>query len=223
MGTIMRPTTERQQAILDFVQRYLADQGFPPTLREIGEAVGLTNVSAVRGHVAALEKKGYLVKNPDKARSIRLVDVPSLLSRFKKKLHEVARTDQGVLHQVVYAIGLAAREPKTRFTGPLKTRLEAALDHRASEHGWKFVRKQIEDDHIILVICVWPNHSPEAVVSRVRHACEAAIRREQKGLLPPRRLWAKGYVVTTNPDQIDALMEQFLKEMRMRTEVVHSV
>ena len=223
VGNIMRPTTERQQAILDFVRQYLAEHGFPPTLREIGEALGLANVSAVRGHLAALEKKGYIVKNPDKARSIRLVDVPSLLSRFKKKLHEVARTDEGVLHQILYGIGLATREPKIRFTGPLRTRLEAALDHRASEHGWEFVRKQIENDHIILVIRVWPNHSPEAVVSRVRHACEAAIRREQKALLLHRRLWAKGYVVTTNPDQLDTLMEQFLQETKPRTEAVHPV
>ena len=82
----MRPTTERQQAILDFVQQHLADHGFPPTLREIGEALGLAHVSAVRGHLAALEKKGYIVKDPDKARSdaasqVPLDDMEALLRR----------------------------------------------------------------------------------------------------------------------------------------------
>lgn len=217
MSIIQPPTTERQQAILEFMQRYLAEHGFPPTLREIGESQGLTNVSAVRGHLAALEKKGYIVKQPDKARSIRLVNSPSLLSRFKKKLHQFAKTDEGVLHQVVYGIGLATRDLKVRFVGPIRTRIEAALDRRAAEHGWEYVRKRIEGDRIVLTVRVWPNHSPIAVASRIRHACEAAIRRERKGLLPPRHLWARGYVVTTNPDQLDALVEQFIEEMRPRT------
>jgi hypothetical protein len=217
MSILPRPTTERQQAILEFMQRYLAEHGFPPTLREIGESQGLTNVSAVRGHLAALEKKGYIVKQPDKARSIRLVNPPSLLSRFKKKLHQFAKTDEGVLHQVVYGIALATRDLKARFVGPIRTRVEAALDRRAAEHGWEYVRKQIESDRIFLAVRVWPNHSPEAVASRIRHACEGAVRRERKGLLPPRNLWARGYVVTTQPDQLDALAEQFIEEMRPQT------
>lgn len=219
----MRPPTERQQTILDFVRTYLTEHGFPPTLREIGESLGLPNVSAVRGHVAALEKKGYIVKHPDKARSIRLVDAPSFLSRFKKKLHQVARTDEGVLHQVVYGIGMAIRDPRIRFAGPLKARIEAALRHRTSEHGWELSRMQIEDNYVVLVIRVWPNHAPDAVIARVRHACEAAIRRERRGLLPGRRPWAKGYVVTTNPDQLDELMKQFLEETRQRTGTAHPV
>lgn len=72
----MRPLTPKQQAILDFVGEFSRDRGFAPSLREIGEAVGLTNVSAVRGHVAALEKKGCLRKEPDQPRSISVVTPP---------------------------------------------------------------------------------------------------------------------------------------------------
>ena len=99
----MRPLTPKQQAILDFVGEFSRDHGFAPSLREIGEAVGLTNVSAVRGHVAALEKKGYIAKEADKARSIRFLK-PSPFSAFKRKLHEVFRTDHGVIHRVVLAL-----------------------------------------------------------------------------------------------------------------------
>jgi repressor LexA len=56
----MRPLTPRQQTILDFVGEFSRDRGFAPSLREIGQAVGLTNISAVRGHVVALEKKGRI-------------------------------------------------------------------------------------------------------------------------------------------------------------------
>ena len=50
--------TERQRKVLDFVQGYVDGHGFPPTLREIGDAVGIASLNAVRGHLAALEKKG---------------------------------------------------------------------------------------------------------------------------------------------------------------------
>ena len=53
----VRPLTAKQQKVLDFVDGHCRSRGFPPTLREIGEGVGLANVSAVRGHVTALEKK----------------------------------------------------------------------------------------------------------------------------------------------------------------------
>jgi len=72
----MRPLTPRQQAILDFVSQFSRERGFAPSLREIGQAVGLANTSAVRGHVAALERKGVLRKEPDQPRSISVVTSP---------------------------------------------------------------------------------------------------------------------------------------------------
>lgn len=100
----MRPLTPRQQATLGFVSEFARSRGFAPSLREIGQAVGLANISAVRGHVAALEKKGCLKKEPDQSRSIRVVNSPSLMSRLKRKLHEFARTDQGVLHHLALVV-----------------------------------------------------------------------------------------------------------------------
>ncbi|MHC4570346.1 MAG: LexA family protein, partial [Planctomycetota bacterium] len=94
---------------MEFVVEYLSERGFPPTLREIGDGTGLSNISAVRGHVMALEKKGYIRKDPDKARSIRVLRSPSAFSKLKRQLHEFARTDEGVLHKIVYGVGLATR------------------------------------------------------------------------------------------------------------------
>ena len=57
-GTIsMKPLTSRQKTVLDYVGQHSQERGYPPTLREIGEATGVSNISAVRGHIAALEKK----------------------------------------------------------------------------------------------------------------------------------------------------------------------
>ena len=186
----MKPLTHRQSTILEFVTKYYNRKGYPPTLREIGGGTGLSNISAVRGHIAALEKKGYIKKEPDKARSIRIVHSPSAFSKFKRQLHEFARTDQGVLHKIIYGVALATRKHRHYFVGQQKKWLDKALKRRAVEHGWKFLRKQIEPDHIVLVVEVWPNHSPDLVVSRIRQSGNMMRLRHLKHF-PGKSLWAR--------------------------------
>lgn len=207
----IKPLTDKQRRILNFVRESSAEHGFPPTLREIGEAVGVANVSAVRGHLAAIEKKGYIAKDPDKARSIRIVrePKPSVLSRFKRKLHQFARTDEGVVHRVVYGIVLAARKRRRHFVGRGGEWIVEALDKRATEHGWTFLEKRVQPDHVVLIVEVWPTHSPGRVVSRIRHAGEGLKRRHML-TFPGRRLWAQGYAVTTDLERLDEMAEQFL-------------
>jgi repressor LexA len=65
--------TERQREIYDFVVRYADRQGYPPTVREIGEAVGLASPSTVHAHLANLERAGYLRRDPTKPRALELV------------------------------------------------------------------------------------------------------------------------------------------------------
>jgi repressor LexA len=65
--------TERQREIFDFVVRYADRQGYPPTVREIGEAVGLASPSTVHAHLANLERAGYLRRDPTKPRALELV------------------------------------------------------------------------------------------------------------------------------------------------------
>jgi len=67
--------TPRQQRILDFIARTVRDRGYPPTVREIGEAVGLTSSSSVHAQVANLERMGLLHKDPTKPRAVTL-DAP---------------------------------------------------------------------------------------------------------------------------------------------------
>jgi repressor LexA len=65
--------TKRQQEIFDFIRRYWAKYGYPPTVREIGRAVGLASSSTVHAHLANLEKYGVLRRNPSKPRAIELL------------------------------------------------------------------------------------------------------------------------------------------------------
>ena len=65
--------TKRQQEIFDFIKRYAGRYGYPPTVREIGKAVGLHSSSTVHAHLANLEKSGLLRRDPSKPRAIELL------------------------------------------------------------------------------------------------------------------------------------------------------
>jgi repressor LexA len=66
--------TKRQQEIFDFIKRYSAKYGYPPTVRDIGKAVGLASSSTVHAHLANLEKIGLLRRDPSKPRAIEMLD-----------------------------------------------------------------------------------------------------------------------------------------------------
>jgi repressor LexA len=65
--------TKRQQEIFDYVKRYAGEHGYPPTVRDIGKAIGLTSSSTVHAHLANLEKLGLLRRDPTKPRAIEVL------------------------------------------------------------------------------------------------------------------------------------------------------
>jgi repressor LexA len=65
--------TKRQQEIFDFVKRYAGEHGYPPTVRDIGRAIGLTSSSTVHAHLSNLEKLGVLRRDPTKPRAIEVL------------------------------------------------------------------------------------------------------------------------------------------------------
>jgi repressor LexA len=64
--------TERQRGILNFIESETQQRGYPPSVREIGEAVGLTSTSTVHAHLATLQRLGYLRRDPTKPRAIEV-------------------------------------------------------------------------------------------------------------------------------------------------------
>src|SRR3712207_5650697 len=71
---IGKELTKRQQEIFDFIKSYSASYGYPPTVRDIGKAVGLASSSTVHAHLANLEKAGLLRRDPSKPRALELLD-----------------------------------------------------------------------------------------------------------------------------------------------------
>jgi repressor LexA len=74
----MTDLTPRQRQVLEFIDAEVRRRGYPPSVREIGEAVGLSSSSTVHAHLAALQDKGYLTRDPTKPRAIEVrLDVES--------------------------------------------------------------------------------------------------------------------------------------------------
>jgi repressor LexA len=113
------PLTDRQQKILSFIKRSIQDQGYPPTIREIGEAFGIRSTNGVNDHLKALERKGYLLRGELKSRALSVIEggmpgpqsggrFPSLSPARKPQLAAVPETGQVVEVPVIGKVAAGA-------------------------------------------------------------------------------------------------------------------
>lgn len=72
--TVYPDLSQRQSAILSFIKQMIQKKGYPPSVREIGDAVGLMSSSTVHGHLQTLEDKGYIRRDPTKPRAIEVLE-----------------------------------------------------------------------------------------------------------------------------------------------------
>lgn len=97
--------TKRQQEIFDFIGGYTSDNGYPPTVRDIGKAVGLASSSTVHAHLANLEKLGLLRRDPSKPRAIEVI------GRSVEQAVEGVRNVVGQTHRLPLLGQVAAGPP----------------------------------------------------------------------------------------------------------------
>ncbi|RKD27720.1 SOS-response transcriptional repressor, LexA [Caminicella sporogenes DSM 14501] len=84
--TKQRPNLTKQQSkILNFIKQEIQKKGYPPSVREICEAVGLRSTSTVHGHLTRLERKGYIRRDPTKPRAIEVLNFNRFISENKEK------------------------------------------------------------------------------------------------------------------------------------------
>ncbi len=81
--------TERQQQVLDYIRETVHDRGYPPSVREIGEAVGLSSPSTVHSHLSGLVEAGAIVRDPTKPRAIMIVEDTPVTSDLPDHLRDV--------------------------------------------------------------------------------------------------------------------------------------
>lgn len=98
--------SKRQEQILTFIRESILARGFPPSIREIGEAVDLSSSSTVHSHLRTLETKGYIRRNPAKPRSIQLVDqVPPWRERLTELGLQPEASHEDVVRCLIHGVG----------------------------------------------------------------------------------------------------------------------
>jgi len=155
--------TKRQQEIFDFIKRYSAKYGYPPTVRDIGKAVGLASSSTVHAHLSNLERIGLLRRDPAKPRAIELLD------RAAAGVRGLVRPGLPLVGQVAAEENIEDYVQTPSFAGGedgeylLRVRGDSMRDAGILENDLVVVRSQdVADDGDIVVALV----GDEATVKR---------------------------------------------------------
>lgn len=129
----MQGLTKRQAQTLEYIRQSIEERGYPPTLREIGEYMGIRSTNGVNDHLRALERKGYLRREDMKSRALRLVgEAPEVLA------DEGADTEQSTAGHVPHAA--PSNDSDTLLDIPIVGRVAAGLPILAEEHVIDSVR-----------------------------------------------------------------------------------
>src|SRR5690349_24553749 len=105
----MQGLTQRQAQTLEYIRQSIEERGYPPTLREIGEYMGIRSTNGVNDHLRALERKGYLRREDMKSRALKLVE-ESLPTPVRAPLSEDDIIDVPVLGRVAAGLPLLAED-----------------------------------------------------------------------------------------------------------------
>lgn len=156
--------TEKRRRILDFIADCQRERGYPPSVREIGEAVGLTSSATVHSHLAVLQRQGYLVRDPTKPRAIEVRYDPSSQAavsrapvRYVPLLGDVA-AGTGVLaqEQVEEVLTLPEQFTGTGPTFALRVHGDSMIDAGIFDGDYVVVRAQPEAENGEVVVAGIP-------------------------------------------------------------------
>jgi repressor LexA len=171
----MQKLTQRQKMVLEFIQNTISSDGYPPTLREIGNFMGIRSTNGVNDHLRALERKGYLTRKDMKSRTLRptpaverMLNTTNMLG--KDGIHAVAEDDlveipilgrvaAGALHEAVEQPADHVRIDRMligaqRDVFGLRVRGDSMIDAGIHDGDYIFVRKQIEASRGQIVIAL---------------------------------------------------------------------
>ncbi len=163
----MQKLTQRQEMVLGFIQASISDRGYPPTLREIGNYMGIRSTNGVNDHLRALERKGYLVREDMKSRALRpvagsLQERPNTGEPSNNNVAEipiVGRVAAGQLAEAIENPDDTVRVDKMlvgkgRDLFGLRISGESMINAGIRDGDFVFVRKQIEPKRGDIVVAM---------------------------------------------------------------------
>jgi repressor LexA len=166
------PLTDRQQAVLDFISRSIERRGYPPTLREIGEHMGIRSTNGVNDHLKALEKKGYLEREDLKSRALR--PIGSAVGRsgaaqqgLTGNMVEVPLLGRVAAGEPILAVEQAEDSVKVdrfflgahREVFALKVKGDSMIDAGIYDGDFIFVKKQLQANRGDIVVAMIENEA----------------------------------------------------------------
>jgi repressor LexA len=193
------PLTARQRRILDFIATTVRERGYPPTVREIGEAVGLTSSSSVHAQLANLERLGLLHKDPTKPRAMALSDSPRAEGVVVPLLGRIAAgsptlAEQHVEDHLVVPMGFAGDAEHFALT----VRGDSMVDAGILDGDVVVVKAAgaAEDREIVAVLLPGPGED-EATVKRLRRQRGKVMLVPENPSLEPFEMDPKGRILGT--------------------------
>ena len=186
-----KPLTVRQQQILDFILATVSDRGYPPSVREIGEAVGLNSPSTVHSHLSALVKGCYIRKDPTKPRAIEVLDD----GEDSRSLHRAPVRDVPLVGRIAAGSPILAEEDideiyplPTELVGSdpvfmLRVRGDSMLDVGIYSDDYVVVRRQshARDGQIVAALI----DGEEATVKRLQRIDGRVVLKSENPDYPP--------------------------------------
>src|SRR2546428_271851 len=116
------PLTDRQEKILAFIKKSIQEQGYPPTIREIGEHFGIRSTNGVNDHLKALERKGYLLRGELKSRALSVIEGGKPARFVRREIDPAPEADSGRVVEVPVVGKVASGAPdRGRNSGQLRT------------------------------------------------------------------------------------------------------
>ena len=167
----MQKLTQRQKMVLEFIQTTIDTDGYPPTLREIGNFMGIRSTNGVNDHLRALERKGYLTRKDMKSRTLRPTRMVERLLKgttpIVAELEEsdlidipiVGRVAAGLLNEAIEQPADHVRIDRMLIGGQrdvfgLRIKGESMIDAGIHDGDYVFVRKQLEASRGQVVIAL---------------------------------------------------------------------
>jgi repressor LexA len=187
---INKALTRRQRQVLDFIISEVQKKGYPPSVREIGQAIGLSSSSTVHSHLAALERKGYLRRDPTKPRAIEILSFrPDDIGIAPEKIRNVP-----LVGRVAAGVPLLAQENieemlplPTEFTGEgqvflLKVKGDSMIEAGIFDGDYLIVRQQPVAENGDIVVALLED---EATVKRFYREKDKIILKPENQSLEP--------------------------------------
>jgi repressor LexA len=151
------PLTKRQKEILDFLEDFLTEQGYPPSFEEIARHFGYTSLATVHEHLENLRQKGYIRKSYNASRSIELVPAG----------RDAAAVELPLLGQVAAGVPIEAVEDRETVAVPEEMISRGGQHYVLRVRGDSMIDEQIRDGDCVIVSARRTAHNGEVVVALV--------------------------------------------------------